>query len=88
MKPPALVMRFPLRAACSASTDFRLRKTLQRLSARRPLVVLHRACQHDASARILRTQPARKVLIRLGETSNFTDREGNDVREAPHHSPR
>lgn len=29
-----------------------------------------------------------KVLIRLGEISNFTDREGNDVRKAPHHSPR
>ena len=28
------------------------------------------------------------VLIPLAEISNFTDREGNDVREAPHHSPR
>ncbi len=47
----------------------------------------HRACQHDASARMLQSSRA-KVLIRLGKISNFTDREGNDVREAPHHSPR
>ncbi len=45
------------------------------------------ACQRDASARMLQSSRA-KVLIRLGKISNFTDREGNDVREAPHHSPR
>ncbi|HKS10386.1 MAG TPA: hypothetical protein VJS13_12620 [Pyrinomonadaceae bacterium] len=33
-------------------------------------------------------QPARKLLIPPAKISNFTDREGNDVREAPHHSPR
>lgn len=30
----------------------------------------------------------REPLILLAEISNFTGREGNDVREAPHHSPR
>lgn len=34
---------------------------------------------------ILRSQPAR-LLIPLAKISNFTDREGNDAREAPHHS--
>ena len=30
----------------------------------------------------------RELLLPPVEISNFTGREGNDVREAPHHSPR
>jgi len=39
-------------------------------------------CQHRASPVFFPRQPAAR-LIPLAKISNFTDREGNDVREGP-----